>query len=107
MDTVFGTVAVRSPQLMSCPCDSPFYLETLFSPLAQILLELAAPDLLVLPARLAAKMSDRQVVWVLKEFLQSPEKFNHVAVQNQTLRVSARVDGIDLPAGEALPPHSV
>ena len=107
MDTAFGTVSVRSPRLMSCPCDSPFYLETLFSPLAQIIPKRAAPDLLVLQARLAAKMSYRQVVSVMKEFLPSPEKLNHVTVRNRTLRVGARVDGIDLPASEVPPPHTM
>jgi hypothetical protein len=29
IDTVFGTVSVRSPRIMTCPCEPPDYLEAL------------------------------------------------------------------------------
>ena len=106
IDTVFGTVSVRSPRLMSCPCEPPFYLEGLFSPLSKIIPERAAPDLLLLQSRLAAKMSYRQVVVMMKEFLPGTEKLNHVTVRNRTLRVGARIDAIELAPGEALSPDT-
>ncbi|KRB83465.1 ISKra4 family transposase [Noviherbaspirillum sp. Root189] len=106
VDTVFGTVSVRSPRLMSCPCEPPYYLEGLFSPMSQIIPERAAPGLLLLQARLASKMSFRQVVSIMQEFLPGTEKLNHVTVRNRTLRLGSRIDGIELPLAVPLSPDN-
>jgi hypothetical protein len=106
VDTVFGTVSVRSPRFISCPCEPPYYLEGLFSPMSQIIPERVTPDLLLLQARLAAKMSYRQVVAIMQEFLPGTEKLNHVTVRNRILRLGARVDAIELPPAEPLSPDT-
>jgi hypothetical protein len=96
VDTVFGTVSFRSPRIVSCACEPPWYLETAFCPLWSIIPERATPELLTLQAKLAAQMSYRRVVETMREFLPVSEKFNHVTVRNRTLRVGARIDAIEL-----------
>ncbi|KAF3995898.1 hypothetical protein [Glaciimonas immobilis] len=88
------------------PMQPPFYLEVLFSPLSQIIPERAAPGLLLLQSRLAARMPYRQVVVMMKEFLPGTEKLNHVTIRNRTLPVGARIDAMELAPGEALSPDT-
>lgn len=82
-DTEFGTVSVRSPKLMSCPCQLPLYLEVLFRPLSKIISKRAA----LLQLRRAAQMPCRQVVVLMKEFLPGIEKLNHVTARIRALRI--------------------
>lgn len=92
VDTVFGTVTFRSPRLISCHCEPPYFVEVAFCPLLPIIPERATPELLALEAKLAAQMSYRQVVNTMREFLPVRDTFNHVTVRNRTLRVGARID---------------
>src|SRR5271154_2633686 len=39
IDTVFGTVCLRSPRIISCPCEPPFCLELPILPLSPLLTE--------------------------------------------------------------------
>ncbi|MFM0077621.1 ISKra4 family transposase [Paraburkholderia sediminicola] len=100
VDTVFGTVSFRSPRIVSCACEPPWYLETAFCPLWPIIPERATPELLALQAKLAAQMSYRRVVETMREFLPVGEKINHVTVRNRTLRVGTRIDAIELPGAQ-------
>ena len=104
VDTVFGTVSFRSPRIVSCACEPPWYLETAFCPLWPIIPERATPELLALQAKLAAQMSYRRVVETLREFLPVSDKINHVTVRNRTLRVGARIDAIELPSAQPRSP---
>jgi hypothetical protein len=74
VDTVFGTVSFRSPRIVSCLSEPPWYLETAFCPLWRIIPERATPELLALQAKLAAQMSYRRVVETMREFLPVGEK---------------------------------
>jgi hypothetical protein len=100
VDAVFGTVSFRSPRIVSCACEPPWYLETAFCPLWPIIPECATPELLALQAKLAAQMSYRRVVEIMREFLPVSAKINHVTVRNRTLRVGARIDAIELPGAQ-------
>src|SRR5260370_12266853 len=104
VDTVFGTVSFRSPRIVSCACEPPWYLETGFCPLWPIIPERATPELLALQAKLAAQMSYRRVVETMREFLPVSEKINHVTVRNRTLRVGTRIDAIELPGAQPRTP---
>lgn len=97
---MFGTVSFRSPRIVSCACEPPWYLETAFCPLWPIIPERATPELLALQAKLAAQMSYRRVVETMREFLPVSDKINHVTVRNRTLRVGARIDAIELASAQ-------
>ncbi|QIE29225.1 hypothetical protein SBC2_73010 (plasmid) [Caballeronia sp. SBC2] len=100
VDTVFGTVSFRSPRVVSCACEPPWYSETAFCPLWPIVPEWATPELSALQAKLAAQMTYRRVVEIMREFLPVSEKINHVTVRNRTLRVGTRIDAIELPGAQ-------
>jgi hypothetical protein len=94
IDTVFGTVSLRTPRIVSCPCEPPWYLEMPISPIVSVLRDRATPELQMLQARLCASLSYRRVASILREFLPVSDKFNHVTLRNRTLRVGARIDGV-------------
>jgi hypothetical protein len=94
IDTVFGTVSLRSPRIVSCPCEPPWYLELPVSPLVPLLRERATPELQLLEAKLCSGLSYRRAASVLREFLPVSAKFNHVTLRNRALRVGQRIDGI-------------
>jgi hypothetical protein len=94
IDTVFGTVRLRSPRIISCYCEPPFYLELPISPLAPLLPERATPELQLLQAKLCAGLSYRRAAGILREFLPVNAKFNHVTLRNRTLRLGQRIDGV-------------
>jgi hypothetical protein len=94
VDTVFGTVTFRSPRIISCHCEPPFFLATPLCPLLPIIPERATPELLTLQAKLSAQMPYRQVVGTMREFLPVSDKFNHVTIRNRALRVGARIDKV-------------
>jgi hypothetical protein len=52
IDTEFGTVRLRSPRVISCSCEPPFYLELPIFPLAPLFPERATPELPLLQAKL-------------------------------------------------------
>src|SRR5712692_4588942 len=60
IDTVFGTISLRSPRIISCPCEPPWYLELPISPLAPFFRERATPELQLLQAKLCAGLSYRR-----------------------------------------------
>lgn len=97
VDTVFGIVSFRSPRIISCACEPPFFLAAPFCPLLSIIPERATPELLALQAKLSAQMSYRRVVATMREFLPVGDKLNHVTVRNRTLRVGARIDKVADP----------
>ena len=45
IDTVFGTVTFRSPRIITCECDPPFFLTVPLRPLRPIVPERATPEL--------------------------------------------------------------
>jgi len=94
IDTVFGTVSLRSPRIVSCPCEPPWYLELPVSPLVPFFRERATPELQLLEAKLCSGLSYRRAASLLREFLPVSAKFNHVTLRNRTLRVGQRIDGI-------------
>jgi hypothetical protein len=93
IDTVFGTVRLRSARIISCPCEPPFYLEMPIFPLAPLLPERSTPELQLLQAKLCASLSYRRAAKILREFLPAGAKFNHVTLRNRTLRIGQRIDG--------------
>jgi hypothetical protein len=94
IDTVFGTVRLRSPRIISCSCEPPFYLELPILPLAPLFPERATPELQLLQAKLCADLSYRRAAGIIREFLPVNAKFNHVTLRNRTLRVGQRIDGV-------------
>jgi hypothetical protein len=94
IDTVFGTVSLLSPRIISCPCEPPWYLEMPISPIVSLFRDRATPELQMLQARLCASLSYRSVASILREFLPVSDKFNHVTLRNRTLRVGERIDGV-------------
>src|SRR6202521_1214068 len=50
VDTVFGIVSFRSPRIISCACEPPFFLAAPFCPLLSIIPERATPELLARPS---------------------------------------------------------
>jgi hypothetical protein len=97
IETVFGTVRVRSPRIISCPCEPPFYLELPTVPLAPVLPERSTPELQLLQSKLCASLSYRRAAKILQEFLPVNATFNHVSLRNRTLRVGQRIDGVSPP----------
>lgn len=94
IDTVFGTVSLRSPRIISCPCEPPWHLEMPISPIVSLIRDRATPELQMLQARLCACLSYRRVASILREFLPVSDRFNHVTLRNRTLRVGERIDGV-------------
>jgi hypothetical protein len=101
IDTVYGTVNLRSPRIISCPCEPPWYLELPIFPLAPLFRERATPELQLLQAKLCASLSYRRAAGILRDFLPVSTKFNHVTLRNRTLRVGQRIDGISPSADQA------
>jgi hypothetical protein len=82
IDTVYGTVNLRSPRIISCPCEPPWYLELPIFPLAPLFRERATPELQLLQAKLCASLSYRRAAGILRDFLPVSTKFNHVTLYN-------------------------
>lgn len=57
LDTVFGTVRFRSPRLVACGCEPPFFLEVDYCPFMLLIPERSTPELQRLQATLASEMS--------------------------------------------------
>jgi hypothetical protein len=109
IDTIFGTVSLRSPRIISCPCEPPCYLELPTLPLAPLFRERATPELQLLQSKLCAGLSYRRAAGILREFLPVSAKFIHVTLRNRTLSVGQRLDGVspsvDPVAYKAAPAH--
>ncbi len=100
VDTVFGGVTLRCPRIISCPCEPPYFFETAFSPIQQVLPERATTELQLLEASLCAQLPYRQAANMMRQFLPVHEKFNHVTLRNRTLRIGSRIDKVEV----AIPP---
>lgn len=96
IDTVFGSVSFRSPRIITCECDPPYFMSAPLRPLRSIVPERATPELQALQARMADRMSYRQAAAILGEFLPLGDRVNHGTVRNRTWRVGARIDKIAL-----------
>ena len=96
IDTVFGTVSFRSPRIITCECDPPYFMSAPLRPLRSIVPERATPELQALQARMAAQMSYRSAAAMLGDFLPLGDKVHHGTVRNRTLRVGAQIDTIEL-----------
>jgi hypothetical protein len=106
LDTVFGTVRFRSPRLISCDCEPPFFLEVAFCPFMLRLPERSTPELQRLQATLASEMSYRRAANILRRFLPASSNLNHATVQNRTLRLGERLQAAGYAPAEAATPSS-
>jgi hypothetical protein len=106
LDTVFGTVRFRSPRLISCDCEPPFFLEVAFCPFMLRLPERSTPELQRLQATLASEMSYRRAAAMLRRFLPASSSHNYGTVRNRTLRLGERLQAAGYAPAEAAPPSS-
>jgi hypothetical protein len=88
--TVFGKLTLPSPRWYMCRCQTTE--PRRFSPLAELLQEHTAPELLYLEAKFAALMSYGVTVNVLGELLPMGAQLNATTVQRHLLRVAERVE---------------
>jgi hypothetical protein len=89
--TLFGKLELRSSRLYHCACQ-PHATRT-FSPLAQLLSERTAPELLYLESKFASLMSYGLTVKLLKEVLPIGQAINATTVRNHVHGVAQRIDG--------------
>jgi len=92
IDTVFGTVRFRSPRIVSCDCEPPYFLSIEFCPLMPIIPERSTPELQRLQATLAGQTTYRRAAAILSMFLPRSSNFNHATIRNRTLRAGRRLD---------------
>ena len=88
--TLFGTLSLDSPRLYTCHCRSSE--KTSFSPLAILLSERVAPELLFMETKWASLVSYGMTVDALKDFLPIDEKLNAATVRNHTMAVAERCE---------------
>jgi len=88
--TVFGKLTLPSPRWYACRCQTTE--RRSFSPLADLLPERTAPELLYLEAKFAALMSYGVTVDVLGEILPIGAQLNATTVQRHLLRVAERME---------------
>jgi hypothetical protein len=88
--TVFGKPTLPSPRWYTCRCQTTE--PRSFSPLAELLQEHTAPELLYLEAKFAALMSYGVTVDVLGEILPIGAQLNATTVQRHLLRVAERME---------------
>lgn len=86
--TLFGKVALRSPRLYRCRCQSRRS-ET-FSPLAGLLTEHTSPELLFMETKWASLVSYGMSAEMLKDVLPIDGKLNASTVRNHLLQVAER-----------------
>jgi hypothetical protein len=88
--TVFGKLTLPSPRWYVCRCQTTE--PRSFSPLAELLQDHTAPELLYLEAKFAALMSYGVTVDVLGEILLIGAQLNATTVQRHLLRVAERME---------------
>jgi hypothetical protein len=88
--TVFGVLAVESPRLYHCPCQTPE--TTTFSPLATLLPERTTPELLFLETKWAALVSYGLTSTLLQDVLPLNEPLHAVTIRNHVLTVAERLE---------------
>jgi hypothetical protein len=89
--TPFGKLRLESPRLYRCGCQ-PHRTRT-FSPLADLLKERTAPELLYLESKFSALMSYGLTTKLLEEVLPIDEALNRATVRNHLYRVAERMEG--------------
>lgn len=93
VDTVFGTVRFRSPRIITCECEPPYFMSGPLRPLVPIVPERATPELQALQAQMAAQMSYRRAAELIRAF--SPGGRNPPIGAPQPCRSALRRAGCD------------
>ena len=88
--TLFGKLHLRNERFFHCEC-RPHKTRT-FSPLAQLLSERTAPELLYLESKFAALMSYGLTADLLREILPIDQSINAATIRNNAMAVSRRID---------------
>jgi hypothetical protein len=88
--TLFGKLELVSPRLRRCPCQDSGQAST--SPLAELLPEHIAPELLYLESKWSSLVSYGLTVKALGEFLPVDAALNTSSVRRDTLRVARRLE---------------
>lgn len=89
--TVFGTLQLHSPRLYACACRTRATKST--SPLAEVLTERTAPELLYLENRCAAVMSFEASAALLEEVLPFSGTISVAGVHRKVQEMAERLDG--------------
>ena len=88
--TLFGKLTLPSDRLLQCECQ-PHETQS-FSPLAELLPERTAPQLLYLESQFAALMSYGLSAKLLAEVLPVDERLNATTIRNHTQRLGSRLE---------------
>jgi hypothetical protein len=88
--TLFGKFNLPSVRLYRCDCQSER--ETTFSPLAELLPERTAPELLYLEAKWCTLLSFGVSLDLLREVLPLGEELNTVSLRNNLHKVASRIE---------------
>jgi hypothetical protein len=88
--TLFGKLRLPSERFFHCGCQP--YTNRTFSPLAQLLTERTAPELLYLETKFASLMSYGLTVNLLQEILPIGNTINAATVRNKVHAVGRRID---------------
>ena len=89
--TLFGKLKLSSPRLHHCSCQSIPSTQT-FSPLAELLPERTAPELLYLEAKWCSLLSFGVSVDLLREVLPLGDELNAVTLRSNLHRVAERIE---------------
>ncbi len=89
--TLFGKLRLPGVRFFHCGCQPPYATRT-FSPLAQLLTERTAPELLYLETKFASMMSYGLTVNLLQEVLPIDKTINAATVRNNAQAVGKRID---------------
>jgi hypothetical protein len=88
--TIFGKIELSSPRLFHCQCQ-PQPTRS-FSPLAELLVERTAPELLYLEAKFASLVSYGLSMKLFEEVLPIGAEINASTIRNHTLAVAERLE---------------
>jgi hypothetical protein len=88
--TLFGKLRLESPRLYHCGCQ-PHSTRT-FSPLAELLKERTAPELLYMESKFSALMSYGLTTKLLQEVLPIEGAINSATIRNHLYRVAGRME---------------
>ncbi len=88
--TIFGKIELSSPRLFHCQCQ-PQPTRS-FSPLAELLVERMAPELLYLEAKFASLVSYGLSMKLFEEVLPIGAEINASTIRNHTLAVAERLE---------------
>jgi len=93
--TLFGKMELTSPRLFYCRCElaEDSVKTKTFSPLAKVLPERTAPELLYLESKFGARISFELSRQLLAEVLPLDEKFNAATIRNHLHKIGERLEG--------------